>query len=107
MRLTDTLVDLCCAGLRARELKRGTMQDHIVAWLGSADIDAVRLRKMWRERIDLHVAIFSSAIGESEGDTLGKRACQESFDFLTMLDLVVGVTGEPPPVSRRLHSLRE
>lgn len=93
LRLTDSLLDLQCAQLRARKSGQGSMLEWFVEWLCSSDIDAVRLRQVWQGWAQHHVLIFSSAVGETEGQTLEQRARQESFDFLYMLDPVVGISG--------------
>ncbi|MFD4839307.1 SNF2-related protein [Achromobacter sp. NPDC058515] len=92
LRLTDALLDLCCADRQERQ-KCGTMLDLFVEWLNSEDIDAVRLRNIWHAWATQYELIFSSAIGEAQGDTLEQRAAQDDFDFLHMLNPVVGVTG--------------
>jgi hypothetical protein len=91
LRLTDSLLDLYCADNQAPET--GLMLDGFMRWLCSHDIDAVRLRGVWHDWVRQYKLIFSSAIGEAQGETLEVRASQESFDFLNSLDPVVGITG--------------
>jgi hypothetical protein len=96
LRLSDVLVDLYWAGNGARQDQQGTLMEPFVEWLLSSDNDAQRLRNVWRAWVKEHVLIFSSAIGESPGESiekLGKLAREENFDFLHQLDPVVGVTG--------------
>jgi hypothetical protein len=93
MRLTDTLLDLLCADRGAAQTDDEDMLDHFVRWLVSEDIDAVRLRGVWQQWAQQYVLIFSSAIGEAHGETLDARAGQTDFDFLNVLDPVVGVVG--------------
>lgn len=92
LRLTDTLLDLCCADRQARR-RGGTMLDAFVRWLNSEDIDAVRLRGIWHAWTTQYELIFSSAIGEAMSSNLQQRAGQDDFDFLHALDPVVGITG--------------
>ncbi|VBD59017.1 helicase domain-containing protein [Burkholderia pseudomallei] len=91
LRLTDTLLDLYCADHRASETT--SILDQFVDWLCSDDIDAVRLRGIWHDWVRQYTLIFSSAIGETQDETLEARASQESFEFLGSLDPVVGITG--------------
>jgi hypothetical protein len=91
LRLTDTLLDLYCADHLASD--DAGMLERLMDWLCSEDIDAVRLRGIWHDWVHQYKLIFSSAIGETQDDTLERRASQESFEFLGSLDPVVGITG--------------
>lgn len=91
LRLTDTLIDMRCADLQARESGED-MLSHFMRWLMSEDVDARRLRGTFQAWIDHRVLILSSAVGESKAER-ESQVCQESFDFLASLDPVVGVTG--------------
>lgn len=98
MRLTDTLIDLYCADHGSAELgpaesRSKFMLERFISWLSSDDIDAKRLQQIWRAWSRNYVLIFSSAIGETEANPLEKQVRQESFDFLSTLDPVVGVIG--------------
>ncbi|MEW6106985.1 MAG: helicase-related protein, partial [Bacillota bacterium] len=62
-------------------------------WLIGGDHDARRLRRILMDWVEHRVLIFSSALGESDEERLKLRASTESFDFLYMLDPVVGVVG--------------
>lgn len=91
LRLTDTLIDLRCADLAARA-NGGDMLSHFMRWLLSDDVDALRLRDILQAWIEHHFLILSSAVGDPQAST-PPRGCPERFDFLAMLDPVVGVTG--------------
>ncbi|CAG9234910.1 DEAD/DEAH box helicase [Burkholderia vietnamiensis] len=91
LRLTDALLDLYCADHHASETT--SMLDKFMGWLCSDDIDAFRLRGIWHDWVRQYTLIFSSAIGETQDETLEARASQESFEFLGSLDPVVGITG--------------
>lgn len=91
LRLTDTLIDLRCADLKARA-NGGDMLSHFTSWLLGDDVDALRLRDIVKAWIKHRVLILSSAVGESQASAT-PRGCPESFDFLALLDPVVGVTG--------------
>ncbi|MFT4510816.1 DEAD/DEAH box helicase [Caballeronia sp. 15711] len=91
LRLTDSLLDLYCADYQAPETR--PMLDGFMHWLCSNDIDAVRLRGVWHDWVRQYALIFSSAIGETQDDTLEARASQETFDFLVSLDPIVGIVG--------------
>lgn len=91
LRLSDTLLDLYCADHHASETT--SMLDRFMDWLCSDDIDAVRLRGIWHDWVRQYALIFSSAVGETQEETLEARASQERFDFLGSLDPVVGITG--------------
>lgn len=96
LRLSDALIDLYWADVQAKQQSQGSLLEPFVDWLLSSDSDAQRLRNVWGAWVKDHVLIFSSAIGESPGDSLeklGKLAQQEDFDFLHQLDPVVGITG--------------
>jgi hypothetical protein len=89
MRLSDVLVDLFCAD-RLHGAGQDTL-DCFFTWLRSEDIDARRLLKVFVDWIAHYRLIFSSAIGETESPS--KLASREDFEFLHMLDPVMGVTG--------------
>jgi hypothetical protein len=91
LRLTDTLIDLRCADLAARA-NGGDMLTHFTGWLLGDDVDARRLRDILQAWVEHRVLILSSALGELQASA-PLRGCPERFEFLAMLDPVVGVTG--------------
>lgn len=97
MRLSDTAIDLYFAD------RQGAMASRFVGWLVSADIDGRRLRQVWMDWIAHHRLIFSSAVGEREGQGPAKLAGEDSFDFLYHLDPVVGITGSTGGQKRALQ----
>lgn len=89
MRLSDVLVDLYCA-----DRLRGTDEDALscfFTWLRSQDIDARRLLKVFAAWIAHYRLIFSSAMGKTGFPA--ELAAREDFEFLHVLDPVLGVTG--------------
>lgn len=95
MRLTDTAIDLHCADLAAREAPQDgqPMEQRFARWLLGEDVDARRLRGIWRDWVRQRDLIMASGIGEKVEQLPCGIAAREHFDFLYGLDPAVGVTG--------------
>jgi len=105
MRLTDTAIDLQCADLAAREARREdrSMEQRFARWLLGEDIDAQRLRGIWRHWVRQRDLILASGIGEDVANLPQGIAHRERIDFLAGLDPVVGVTGSSSGHKRPLQ----
>jgi hypothetical protein len=85
--LSDTIVDLYFADKTGKR----NMQLQFFNWFISDDIDAIRLRDIFREWIENRALIFRSAFAEHA--PLNELARRESFEYLHAMEPVMGITG--------------
>lgn len=89
--LSDAVVDLYFADKYVDKTGSGDMHSHFFKWFVSDDIDAIRLRDIFREWIENHALIFRSAFAEHA--PLNELARRESFDYLHAMEPVMAITG--------------
>jgi SNF2-related domain len=85
--LSDAVVDLYFAD----KTSTGDMHSHFFNWFESDDIDAIRLRDIFREWIENRALIFRSAFAEHK--PLEELALRESFEYLHAMEPVMAITG--------------
>jgi hypothetical protein len=86
--LSDAVIDLYFADKTGSSRQ---MDAKFFNWFKSDDIDAIRLREIFREWIENRALIFRSAFAEHA--ELNVLAGKESFEYLHAMEPVLAITG--------------